>query len=201
MKDVQTFLAELAQKRDGAQVETRARYVPPPLLDPALEVALNHRWRIWPINGHSRAFLFLESRRSPLSTRADVELLVDTYINLNWALETGEGSGVIALEIDDRARCTLAELTNADDEWDQGTLRFAVGSRWFLLFQYAAGLRTLKGCEGLRLHTDGDEILIPPSRTSRGIRIPWFEPEAPLLPSPSWTFESGRNCGRTRTSF
>lgn len=200
MKDVKTWLAERAAERGRAQVEACAGSAARPFPDPALEVALNHRWRIAPIHGHSALSFYWDRVGSPSRTRADIELLVDTYINLNWALETGEESGVVALEIDDRARYALAERTDGE-EWDQGTLRFSVGSRWFLLFQYAAGLRSLKGFPGLRLHTDGAEILIPPSRTPSGDLILWFDPEAPLLPPPSWIFEPGGNCGQLRTGF
>jgi hypothetical protein len=111
-------------------------------------------------------------------------LWVDSYINLNWALEL-EASGVAGLEIElGLSWQSLTVLTG--DEWDwQRTLHFAAGNRWNVLFANASGLRSLKGFPGLRLLTTGS-ILIPPSHTPSGIEMQWADPCAPLRPAPAW---------------
>jgi hypothetical protein len=182
MKDVKTFLAELDEKR-RSQTNGPAAYVPPPFLDPALEIALRHRWLIAPINGHSKLSFYLNRVGSPSRNRGEIELWFDSYINLNWALEL-KASGVIALQIEfGLAWQSLTVLTS--DEWDwQRTLHFAAGNRWNVLFAYASGLRSLKGFPGLRLASGS--ILIPPSHTPSGIEMKWADPCAPLLPAPAW---------------
>ncbi len=184
MKDVKTFLAELDEKR-RSQTNGPAAYVPPPFLDPALEIALRHRWLIAPINGHSKLSFYWNRVGSPSRNREEIELWFDSYINLNWALEL-EASGVVALEIELALSWqSLTFLTG--DEWDwQRTLHFAAaGGRWFALFAYEAGLRSLEGFPGMRLRTTGS-ILIPPSHTPSGIEMKWADPCSPFLPAPAW---------------
>jgi hypothetical protein len=182
MKDVKTFLAELDEKR-RSQTNGPAAYVPPPFLDPALEIALRHSWLIAPINGHSKLSFYWDRVGSPSRDRQEIDFLVDQYINLNWALEL-EASGVVGLEIEPGLSWqSLTVLTGDECEW-QRTLHFAAGNRWNVLFAYASGLRSLKGFPGLRLASGS--ILIPPSHTPSGIEMKWADPCAPLLPAPAW---------------
>jgi hypothetical protein len=185
MKDPETSLAELTNNRGHARIE--AGWAQSPILHPALEIALKYRWRVAPINGHSQRSFYCDRVGSPSRDPGQIELWVDTWVNLNWALEIGASSGVAALEIDlDLAKPALVELTNDGWRWRR-SLRFAVGSRWFVLFRYSAGIRSLKGVSGVRVCTDS--ILIPPSHTPSGIEITYADPYAPLLFVPSWLKE------------
>jgi len=196
MKDVHALVAAAVEKRIHENPYNILTRIPPSQLHPALEVALRNRFLL------SRAIRLSAANHSwapvgqPSRDRRPIDLWVDTWLGMNLALQTGNSAesskedscdGVIALETEPAlAMSTLVDLTGDEWEW-QRTLHYAIGSRKFYLFRYAAGLRSLDGYPGLYLHA-GDAILIPPSHAS-GVRLRYADPEAPLLPPPCWVFK------------
>jgi len=194
MKDVATFLAEVSESRRRDQTAARAGFVASPdlCLPRALDVALDHRWLISPVRGCSEYALRSARVGVPCRDREQIEYWFAYYPDANWMLQTGEESGVLALEVDPKlSRYSLAYLAGEDRSW-QRSLQFAVHGRWQILFAYAAGLRSLVGrYTGLRLHA-GDQIFVPPLRTLNGIKIEYANPHAPLLPVPDWLYQAMR---------
>lgn len=198
MQDVHALVAAAVEKRIHENPYNVLTRIPPPQLHPALEVALRNRFQL------SRAMRLSAQNHSwapvgqPTRDLRPVDLWVNTWLGLNLALQTGRyaaesseqtfSDGVVALETEPAlAMSTLVDLTGDEWEW-QRTLHYAIGSSKFYLFQYAAGLRSLEGYPGLRLHS-GDAVLIPPSYAPSGVRIFYSDPEAPLVLPPTWLYE------------
>lgn len=197
MNNVDRFLSELANSRMRAQAAACAGFTMPADLErPAdLELALSYRWPIFLARGCS-SFALSQPRLSwPTHDRKVIESLYARNLDLNWALETGynsESSGAMSLEVDPRyIQMALTHLARGDDSWRR-TLRFAHRGRWQVLFEYAAGMRTVgERYIGLRLHA-GDPILIPPSMAAIGVRLEYEDPRASVLPAPAWLLDAMR---------
>jgi len=193
MKDLSSFLAEVAESRRAAQAAERSGFVLHPglVLPEALEVTLRHRFLLSPVLARSRLAARSASAGVASCHREQIEFWFARYgEDANWLLETGEESGVVSLEIDLRlARQSLAYLAGDDPSW-QHSLRFTTGSRWHVLFEYASGLPQFRGYPGLFLHA-GNSILVPPSRTPSGIELVYADPHAPLL-SADWLRRAGK---------
>jgi hypothetical protein len=185
MKTVDAFLMEVAHSRLKTQFEERKAFRAPPgfELPSALEVALRHRWLVTPVVAGSELAVNSASVGVPSSDREQIEYWLVRYPEANWSLATGP-SGVAALEIENRfVSSCLADLTEDENDWTR-TLRFTCGSKCFMLFASDAGLPSLAGHPGLRLHTR-TRIFIPPSHLSNGDHLEYANPYAPLLDPPS----------------
>jgi hypothetical protein len=190
MKDVATFLTEVAESRLCAQIAARAGFVVPPdlCLPRALELPIKHRWLISPVLARSEYAVHSARIGVPTSEREQIEYWFVRYgAEANWLLETG--AGVIALEIElSLARHSLAYLAGDDWSW-QRSLHFAVLGKRHVLFEYGGGLTLPVRYPGLRLHSSNSPILIPPSKTPSSIELRWANLHAPLLPPPNWLRE------------
>lgn len=188
--DTSTFLAELAESRRAAQLAERKGFVPASglVLPVALEAAIRRRLLLTPALARSRLATTSAIIGVPSCEREQVEYWFAHYgDDANWLLETGE-SGVISLEVDQSlSRSSLAHLASANHSW-QHTLHFAVQGNSHFLFEYVAGLPSLRHFPGLRLHS-GNSILVPPSRTPAGMELVYEDPCAPLLPA-DWLREA-----------
>ena len=191
MDNIDRYLSELAESRLRAQAAACAEFATPAefQLPPALELALGYQWPIFLAQGCSSYALSRPRLSWPTHERKVIESLYARNLDLNWALQTGaypESGGVISLEVDPRYTwMALTQLSFGDDSWKR-TLRFAHRGKWHVLFEYAAGMRTVsERYFGLRLHA-GDPILIPPSISDMGVRLEYADPRAPVLPAPGW---------------
>jgi hypothetical protein len=187
LRDVDTFLSQLAETRRLAQAAPDGFVMPAELELPSdLELAIGRRWLIAPIHALSKYALSLPNSFVPSCSRKQIEYWYAQHLEANWVLQTGPQSGVVSLEVDPRyVRLALLHLARGDDSWRR-TLRFAHCGKWQVLFGYANGLRTVgERYIGLRLHC-GDLIYAPPSMTPDGIRVEFVDPHAPVLPAPDW---------------
>jgi|CZKL01.1.fsa_nt_gi hypothetical protein len=189
MRNIDTFLGEIAASRQRAQIAERAALVATPDLSisPALEVALRHRFLISPVLAQSPSPHHSAYVGEPSCDRKQIEYWVATLGNVNRSLQIGEKSRVVALEIEDLCSAvpTLTDLADEDSSW-QDSLQFTIGPRRFVLFEYAPFLRPLIGFAGIKLHIrEGNRIPIPPSNTAL-YEIAYIDISAPLLPVPAW---------------
>lgn len=161
-----------------------------------IQVAGGHRWPVFPLRPLSR---FRAARHSALGyPTSDLVQLRKWWGDLggvaHWAVQTGPGS-VIVLEMNSRVgRYSLDCL--CDGEWDCGlseTLQYRAGRALFAVFRHPDGhARRLSPVKfpGIRIHSEGKTVLIPPSLLS-GSRLAWVDADAPILPSPAWLSELG----------
>lgn len=156
-----------------------------------IQVAAGRRWPVLPVRPLSR---FCTRSHSALGyPTSDLIQLRKWWAELggvaHWAVQTGPGS-VIVLEMNSRVgHYSLDHLS--DGEWDCGlseTLQYRVGRTWFAVFRHPEGrARRLSPAKfpGIRIHSDGKTVLIPPSLLS-GVRLAWVDSAAPTLLPPAW---------------
>ncbi len=111
----------------------------------------------------------------------------------NWALATGQNSGVFILEVDgDAGLASLLDLCNDDWSW-LDTLRSAVGGKRCLSFAWPSLRRQIgrsrQIAKGLRFLGEGDWVLIPPSREPHGAQHAYMNPMAEIVAAPGWLLD------------
>lgn len=199
MIDAVKFLESFGPDRSLAQGSSTFTLLNPANDDlPAeiVQVAGARRWPVFPLRPLSR---FRAARYSALGyPTSDLIQLRKWWADLDgvahWAVQTGPGS-VIVLQMDSRVgRYSLDCL--CDGEWDCGlseTLQYRAGRALFAVFRHPDGrARRLSPTKfpGIRIHSDGKTVLIPPSLLS-GARLAWLDSDAPTLPSPACLSEPG----------
>lgn len=185
MKDVSAFLEEVAESRRSAQIAARASFVIPPdfILHPALEVALKHGFQLRPVLARSPYIACSSATEAPSCDRDQIEYWWALHRErANWFLEMGEE--VVSLEIDPQlCQHSLGILAGNDFSW-LNTLQFPVFGKLHLLYRAVEDLPSLESYPGLRLYTFGS-ILVPPSRTRKGVELAYDAPHVSLL-SADW---------------
>jgi hypothetical protein len=151
--------------------------------------AASHRWRLFPIPALSRFATVTDELQSAATCDLVVlEQLASEYPDSNWALATGQASGVFVLEVDsERGRTALHALS--EDEWDCGeTLQSKAGDTWHAFFRWPAGFtnRINIVAPGLRIRGEDDFVLIPPSRQSSGVLHTYVNPDVGIATTPTW---------------
>lgn len=127
MNNIDTFLSRFEKSRRFVRTEACRGFVMPHELQlpAAFEIALDHRWLIAPVNGRSNYALHSARTIVPTSEREQIEYLYAQNLGANWMIETGAGSGGMALEIDPTyIHNALVCLAHDDDSWHR-SLRFA----------------------------------------------------------------------------
>jgi hypothetical protein len=190
LRDIETFLAELADLRRMEQARLRSSlHLPRGFRVPReLSIAADHQWIVSPVMAQS----FFAPREAysgvPASDRPQLEYWAASLVDCNWALITGQESRALAFEVDTRSHSdSLLHLCGDDWGW-QETLQFHAAHRCFALFhcdepsicKFSAGPR-------LKLHY-GAPILIPPSRIGSDT-LHYLDPGAPFLDVPDWLLE------------
>jgi hypothetical protein len=188
MKDVTTFLAEVAESRLREQAAARAGFEAPPdlSLPHALEVALANRLFICPILAHSAVAADSARVGVPCCEREQIEYWFTRYGSAaNWLLNPA-ASGVVAVDIElPLAGHSLLLLARNDRSWQQ-SLQFRGQGKRYVLFKHTGGQASIDGrYRGLRIHVS-DSILIPPSRTLLSEMS--YANESSLLPAPDWLY-------------
>ena len=186
--NVDLFLSQLEESRQREQAAAHAGFVMPPglQLPAALEIAIEHRWLIAPVRGCSSYALSNARVGWPTSCRDQINFWYATHLDVNWMVQTGAKSGLMALEIDTRyVHLVLVHLAGSDNSWRR-SLQYASCGKWMVLFSHVPGMRTVgERYLGLRLHA-GDAIYLPPFVNMDGIRIEYAEQYAPVLAPPEW---------------
>ena len=125
------------------------------------------------------------------------------HANCNWAVATGEESGIVVLEMDRvlSQRVCREMMKNHPHEGNRiegvqmdqtltamaGMGEAAARYSFFRWPRYRRMRRMrLSFTPGVRLHGEEDYVLIPPSTRTNGERYVYVDPEADPLAAPSW---------------
>ena len=167
-------------------------------IPPEIEEAASRGWKIFPILTRSRHTSLAELCIGQ-ATYDPEQLLrwAAEHVNCNWAVATGEESGIVVLEMDRvlRQRVYHELMKNDPGEGDrmQQTLTAMAGmgeaaARYsFFRWPRCRPMRRLRlsFTPGVRLHGEEDYVLIPPSLRTNGERYVYVDPEADPLAAPS----------------
>ncbi len=164
-----------------------------------IEAAANRGWKIFPILTRSRHASHADAWI--VQATSDPEQLLRwaaEHAHCNWAVATGEESGIVVLEMDrvlsQRICCEMMKNDPGEGDQMQQTLtamagmgEAAVRYSFFRWPRYRRMRRLrLSFTPGVRLHGEEDYVLIPPSTRMNGERYVYVDPEADPLPAPSW---------------
>ena len=190
MRDVDTFLTQLAESRQREQAAACAGFALPPdlCLPTELETAIEQRLPIAPMLACSPYASRSARVGLPSCQRRQIEFFYSRYgaeSNCNWVLEAGEESGIVAI----RMALGFYKLPFKGSEEYQAlkrTLRVQAKTTSYALFRIPPGRRlSTAWFYGLCWHT---LIPLPPSRLVREsgeeIVFTYDDPGAPLLTAP-----------------
>lgn len=198
MQQIDTFLAALAVRRRAEQARNRPTLPLPPdfCLSRDLEIAIKYGWFIQPVLARS-IYVSASARVGvPDNTRAQIEYWAAAYPDCNWELTLGRESGVMAVQADMSVAGESLRLLSSDDCGDfVRALRFEAGAhRWIALFRYLENIPAFRGLPGVKVLSDGETVLAPPSRLGpdrlgREFQFFYTNPFAPLGDPPQWLLE------------
>jgi hypothetical protein len=161
--------------------------------DRSIEVLqANRLWRLFPVWSQSRLAAAKMRIEDATSDLAQLEQWACEHPGCNWGLATGAASGVFVLEVDTRRAGSALRI--CDDAWDwQQTLQMSAGDAGYAFFRWPAG-RAMRDsgknlAPGLRIHGEGDYVLIPPSACSSGISHVYLDPDAAIAAAPQWLLD------------
>jgi Bifunctional DNA primase/polymerase, N-terminal len=149
--------------------------------------AASRRWRLFPVQALSRF--------GPASAQFEVatcdlnalERLANECHDCNWALATGQASGVFVLEVSSECgRTALHSLS--EEEWDcEETLQSRAGNIRYAFFRWPDGMTICNEviAPGLKIHWN-DYVPIPPSKHFSGVSHTYLNPEADIATTPRW---------------
>ena len=195
MKSAEAFVEALEQGLNSIEVlHSLPDYEPRYIHRVPVEVyfaALRNGWRFFPV--------FFSKHLAV--THANLVQATDNLQQLrswarewpNWALVTGQRSGVFVLEVDgDKGLDSLLDL--CDDDWSWlDTLRSVAGEKRCIFFAWPEGRRQISSSrkigEGLSVFGEGDWVLIPPSREPHGTQHTYLNPEAEVVAAPVWLLD------------
>lgn len=174
-----------------------------PLFDPAqvyagLRDAANRGWRVFPIPpAYSRHALVTRDRIAEgTSNLVTLEEMADANSGYRWGLATGQASGVFVLEVEGAlGRVAVSRFVTlyVAEFSDCQTLTSRAGESLFSYFRYPVGLVLRQGgrypSPGLRIHGDGDFVLLPPSRYSSKIAHEYLNPDESVATAPQWLLD------------
>jgi len=150
---------------------------------------MDRLWRLFPIPPQSRLASAKTRIQDATADPARLEQWASDFPGCNWGVATGAASGVFVLEVDARrADSTLRVLSDDDWSWRQ-TLLMSVGdTAGYAFFRWPAG-RAMR-CSGnlapgLRIHGEGNSVLVPPTAS----RV-YLDPEATIAAAPQWLIDS-----------
>lgn len=190
MRNVETFLAELADSRRREQAAARAGFTLPPdfCLPAELETAIKHQLPIAPMLALSPYAPRSARVDFPSCERGQIEYWYFRYgaeCNCNWVLEACEESGIVAI----RTAIGFNKLPfKGPEEYLalKRTLRVQTKTASYALFRVPPGRKLATArFDGLCWR---QWIPVPPSRLEdedgEKIKFTYVDPGAPLLPAP-----------------
>jgi hypothetical protein len=195
LKSAEAFVAALEQGLSPIEaLQALPEYEPPYIHRIPVEVyraALRNGWRLFPVSfskhlavTHANLFQATDNLQQLRSWAREYP---------NWALVTGQRSGVFVLEVDgDKGVASILDLCGDDWSW-LDTLRSMAGEKRCISFAWPEGRRQISSSrqigEGLRVLGEGDWVLIPPSREPHGAQHAYLNPEAEVVAAPVWLLD------------
>lgn len=153
-------------------------------------------WRLLPCAPRTKKALLKSWPTAASSDLATIRKWASKYPGCNWAVATGEDSGVFVLDVDgERGRASLAALEAQHgplpDTLTSQTGRVDGGEhRWF---KYQAGCEircsASKLGKGLDIRASGGYVIVPPSIHETGRPYQWAELRRAVADAPTWMFE------------
>jgi hypothetical protein len=124
----------------------------------------------------------------------ELEQLASAYPECDWALATGQASGVFALEVAECGRHALHTLSEEECESEE-TLQATAGEIGYAFFRWPANRILCRKvvAPGLRIHGENDSVLIPPSTHRSSVSHAYRNPDAEIMPSPNWLLKLAFN--------
>jgi len=154
--------------------------------------AASRRWRLLPIPVLGRfATAAAEHEGAATCDLIVLEQWAIEFPDCNWALISGEASGVFVLEVDSLCGRTALHTLNEDERDCEETLQAKAGNMWHAFYRWPAGLTLVKKvvAPGLRIR-ENELVLIPPSRQRSGDLHAYVDPDAGIAPTPHWLLEA-----------
>ncbi len=167
-----------------------------------LRDAAQRGWRIFPVLSPIRRAMVASAMLGQASNNLEqIAEWADRYCGCNWALATGSGSDVLAIEMDGEIGTTSfrwlvfenqeAPLHNSPTLISQ--TKFGANNKACAYYRWPASVagRLLHGtvAPGMRLRGEGDFVLIPPSVRRDGSRYVFLQPEKEVANLPDWLIE------------
>ena len=189
---------------ESARARTSSDEVPAEIL-----AAANRRWQLFPILTQSRHASFAASLIAQATSDLDqLTRWAAEFAGCNWAVATGEASGVFVLVFDGPSARHAWQHSVANNEGDdyriEQTLTVIAGrgesAQRSAFFRWPARRRqrmvrihraTSAVCvpHGVRLHGEDDFVLIPPSTDRNAIACIYLNPEASVIEAPGWLID------------
>jgi hypothetical protein len=195
LKSAEAFVAALEQGLSPIEaLQALPEYEPPYIHRIPVEVyraALRNGWRLFPVSfskhlavTHANLFQATDNLQQLRSWAREYP---------NWALVTGQRSGVFVLEVDgDKGVASILDLCGDDWSW-LDTLRSMAGEKRCISFAWPEGRRQISSSrqigEGLRVLGEGDWVLIPPSREPHEAQHAYMNPMAEIATAPVWLLD------------
>lgn len=149
--------------------------------------AAGRLWRLFPVQVPNRIDL-------ATCNLIELENLASLYPNCNWALATGQASGVFALEVAECGRNALHALSEEEFECEE-TLQSTDGEIGYAFFRWPVDrILCLKVvAPGLRIRGENESVLVPPSILRSGVSHTYRNPYAGIMKSPNWLLRKAFN--------
>jgi hypothetical protein len=195
MKSASAFVAALEQGLSPIEaLQSLPEYEPRYIQRVPVEVyraALRKGWRFFPVSFSEHLAVM---HASLVQATDNLEQLRAWARECpNWALVTGQRSGVFVLEVDgDKGVASILDLCGDDWSW-LDTLRSMAGEKRCISFAWPEGRRQISSSrqigEGLSVLGEGDWVLIPPSREPHGAQHAYMNPMAEIATAPVWLLD------------
>jgi hypothetical protein len=156
--------------------------------------AASLNWRLYPVQPQGRFAATKALLEEATNSREQLEKWAVEYPGCNWALATGQASGIFVIEMDgERGRDALYVLSGHEWDWQQ-TLQSQAGYIGYAFFRWPAELSMRnagkKIAPGVSIRGEGDSVLISPSKYSSGVSHTWLNPDATVAACPQSLLES-----------
>lgn len=156
----------------------------------ALQV--DRRWRLFPVQPHSRLASAETRIKDATADMAQLEQWACELPSCNWGLATGAASGVFVLEED--IRSASSGISSLFEDELQQTLLMRAGDTGYAFFRWPAG-RAMRGsgkkpAPGLKIRGEGDYVLIPPSVCTSGVSHVYLDLDAGIATAPHRLIDS-----------
>lgn len=167
-----------------------------------LRAAVQRGWKIFPVLSPLKHAIGTSAMFGQASNNLEqIEEWENLYCGCNWALATGEDSGVLAIEMDGEIGTKSYSWLVFDNQEDQlhnsptliSRTEFGANNKVCAYYRWptAVARHLLRGivAPGMRIRGEGDSVLIPPSVRRDGTHYVFLQPEKAVATLPDWLME------------